>query len=167
MKASALLGKFETKEAKNIIKIGRTHTQDATPITLGQVFSGYLEQIKNNNNIKANRFDQNVLIHGHCHQKSQDRMKGLTNLLSELNINNKMIDSSCCGMAGSFGYDSKNYEVSKEMANLSLIPAINNSNEKDFIVANGTSCRHQISDLSDKKGKHVSELLFKIFETVN
>ena len=126
-----------------------------------------LEQIRNNNNIKANRFDQNVLIHGHCHQKSQDRMKGLTNLLSELNINNKMIETSCCGMAGSFGYESKNYEVSKKMANLSLIPAINNSGEKDFIVANGTSCRHQISDLSEKKGKHVSELLFKIFETVN
>ncbi len=126
-----------------------------------------LEQIRNNNNIKANKFDQNVLIHGHCHQKSQDRMKGLTNLLSELNINNEMIESSCCGMAGSFGYDSKTYEVSKKMANLSLIPAINNSNEKDFIVANGTSCRHQISDLSEKKGKHVSELLFKIFETVN
>ena len=126
-----------------------------------------LEQIRNNNNIKANKFDQNVLIHGHCHQKSQDRMKGLTSLLSELNINNKMIDSSCCGMAGSFGYDSKTYEVSKKMANLSLIPAINNSGEKDFIVANGTSCRHQISDLSEKKGKHVSELLFKIFETVN
>ncbi len=126
-----------------------------------------LEQIKNNNNIKANKFEQNVLIHGHCHQKSQDRMKGLTNLLSELNINNKMIDSSCCGMAGSFGYDSKTYDVSKKMANLSLIPAINNSGEKDFIVANGTSCRHQISDLSEKKGKHVSELLFKIFETVN
>ena len=126
-----------------------------------------LEQIRNNNNIKANKFDQNVLIHGHCHQKSQDRMKGLTNLLSELNINNKMIESSCCGMAGSFGYDSKTYEVSKKMANLSLIPAINNSSEKDFIVANGTSCRHQISDLSEKKGKHVSELLFKIFETVN
>ena len=126
-----------------------------------------LEQIRNKNNIKANKFDQNVLIHGHCHQKSQDRMKGLTNLLSELNISNKMIESSCCGMAGSFGYDSKTYEVSKKMANLSLIPAINNSDEKDFIVANGTSCRHQISDLSEKKGKHVSELLFKIFETVN
>ncbi len=126
-----------------------------------------LEQIRNNNNIKTNKFDQNVLIHGHCHQKSQDRMKGLTNLLSELNIKNEMIESSCCGMAGSFGYNSKTYEVSKKMANLSLIPAINNSSEKDFIVANGTSCRHQISDLSEKKGKHVSELLFKIFETVN
>ena len=126
-----------------------------------------LEQMKNDNNVKMNRFEQNVLIHGHCHQKSQDRMKGLKNLLSELKIKNEMIDSSCCGMAGSFGYDSKYYEVSKKMANLSLIPAINNSDEENFIVANGTSCRHQISDLANKKGKHISELLFKIFETVN
>ncbi len=126
-----------------------------------------LDQIKINRNIKINDFDQNVLIHGHCHQKSQDRMNGLKNLLSELKINNKMIESSCCGMAGSFGYDSKNYEVSKKMANLSLIPSINSSNRNDFIVANGTSCRHQISDLSKKRGKHISELLFKIFETVN
>ena len=126
-----------------------------------------LDQLKINSNIKVNDFEQNVLIHGHCHQKSQDRMNGLKNLLSELKINNKMIESSCCGMAGSFGYDRKNYEVSKKMANLSLIPSINSSNENDFIVANGTSCRHQISDLSEKKGKHISELLFKIFETVN
>ena len=71
--------------------------------------------------LTKNNFSQNVLIHGHCHQKSQDRMKGLKDLLSELNINNKMIDSSCCGMAGSFGYDSKTYETSKKMANLPLI----------------------------------------------
>ena len=126
-----------------------------------------LNEIRNDNKVNISKFNQNVLIHGHCHQKSQDRMKGLKNLLSELNIKNKMIESSCCGMAGSFGYDSKNYEVSKKMANLSLIPAINNSDEKDFIIANGTSCRHQISDLSQRKGKHVSELLFRIFETVN
>jgi len=126
-----------------------------------------LEELRKDNKVKMNKFNQNVLIHGHCHQKSQDRMTGLRNLLSELNIKNEMIESSCCGMAGSFGYDSKNYDISKKMANLSLIPAINNSDEKDYIVANGTSCRHQISDLSDKKGKHVSELLFQIFETVN
>ena len=123
-----------------------------------------LKEINQGNNIGLKKFDQNVLIHGHCHQKSQDRMKGLTGLLSKLKINNKIIDSSCCGMAGSFGYSSKNYDVSKKMANLSLIPAVNDSSEKDFILANGTSCRHQISDLSEKKGKHVSELLFKILK---
>ena len=53
------------------------------------------------------------------------------------------------------------------MAHLTLIPAINNSTEDDYVVANGTSCRHQISDFSNKKPKHISELLFNLFETIN
>ena len=126
-----------------------------------------LEEIKNGNKVKSKKFDKNVLIHGHCHQKSQNRVKGLTQLLDQLDIKNKLIDSSCCGMAGSFGYSSKNYEISKKMAHLSLIPAIKDSSEKDYIVANGTSCRHQIADFSERKAKHISELLFNIFETVN
>ena len=63
-----------------------------------------LNEIKNGNQIKPKDFDKKVFIHGHCHQKSQNRTKGLTGLLNELNIKNSMIDSSCCGMAGSFGY---------------------------------------------------------------
>ena len=126
-----------------------------------------LNEIKNNNTAKPKDFNQNVLIHGHCHQKSQNRINGLTELLNELNISNKLIDSSCCGMAGSFGYSSKHFEVSKKMAHLSLIPAVNDASENDYIVANGTSCRHQISDFSDKKPKHISELLFNLFETIN
>jgi len=126
-----------------------------------------LNEIKNGNQIKPKDFDKKVLIHGHCHQKSQNRTKGLTGLLNELNIKNSMIDSSCCGMAGSFGYSSKHYEVSKKMAHLTLIPTINNSSEEDYVVANGTSCRHQISDFSNKKPKHISELLFNLFETIN
>ena len=126
-----------------------------------------LNEIKNGNQIKPKDFDKKVLIHGHCHQKSQNRTKGLTGLLNELNIKNSMIDSSCCGMAGSFGYSSKHYDVSKKMAHLTLIPTINNSKEDDYVVANGTSCRHQISDFSNKKPKHISELLFNLFETIN
>ena len=53
------------------------------------------------------------------------------------------------------------------MAHLTLIPTINNSSEEDFLVANGTSCRHQISDFCNKKPKHISELLFNLFETIN
>ncbi len=107
-------------------------------------------------------------MHGHCHQKSQDRLKGLLELLTTLNIKYKPIETSCCGMAGSFGYDAKNYDISKKMAHLTLIPTIKKEfKNDDIIVANGTSCRHQISDFSDQKPQHVSQLLFKIFETVN
>ena len=94
-------------------------------------------------------------------------LKVLLILLNELNIKNSMIDSSCCGMAGSFGYSTKHYEVSKKMAYLSLVPKINNSSENDYVIANGTSCRHQISDFTNKKPKHISELLFNLFETIN
>ena len=99
-------------------------------------------------------------------KKSQDRFKGLLELLATLNIKHKAIDSSCCGMAGSFGYSSKYYDISKKMANLSLIPTINDHPE-DVVVANGTSCRQQIFDFSKRDAKHVSELLFNIFERVN
>ena len=77
-----------------------------------------LEQIKEGNKVSAHAYNKNVLVHGHCHQKSQDRFKGLLELLKTLEIKHKPIDSSCCGMAGSFGYSSKNYEISKKMANL-------------------------------------------------
>ena len=126
-----------------------------------------LNEIKNGNKVKPKEFKQKVLIHGHCHQKSQNRVKGLTGLLNELQISNHLIDSSCCGMAGSFGYDAKHYDISKKMAHLSLIPAIKKAEDNEYLVANGTSCRHQISDFSDKKPKHISELLFNLFETIN
>jgi len=125
-----------------------------------------LDQIKKGNSITSHSYNKNVLVHGHCHQKSQDRFKGLLELLSTLKIKYKPIDSSCCGMAGSFGYGSKNYEISKKMANLSLIPTIND-NPDDVVVANGTSCRQQIFDFSKRDAKHVSELLFNIFERIN
>jgi len=127
-----------------------------------------LEKIKDGKKILANKFSNDVLVHGHCHQKSQDRLKGLLELLTTLNIKHKPIETSCCGMAGSFGYDVKNYDISKKMAYLSLVPTIKKElKDNDIIVANGTSCRHQISDFTDHKPQHISQLLFNIFETVN
>ena len=125
-----------------------------------------LEQIQQGKKVNASTYTKNVLVHGHCHQKSQDRFKGLLDLLKILNIKHKAIDSSCCGMAGSFGYSSKNFDISQKMANLSLIPTINEHPE-DVVVANGTSCRQQIFDFSKRDGKHVTELLFNIFERTN
>ena len=91
-----------------------------------------MNEIKNGNKVRPKEFKQKVLIHGHCHQKSQNRVKGLTGLLNELQISNHLIDSSCCGMAGSFGYDAKHYDISKKMAHLSLIPAIKKSEDNEY-----------------------------------
>ena len=126
-----------------------------------------LHQITLGKKVSTSTFNQKVLVHGHCHQKAQNKFTPLLQLLKKLNIKYKPIESSCCGMAGSFGYDSEYYEYSKKMAHLSLIPTLKNEIVKDeIIVANGISCRQQIFDFSNKKAKHVSELLFKIIEKI-
>jgi Fe-S oxidoreductase len=69
------------------------------------------------------------------------------------------VESSCCGMAGAFGYDADTIEVSLKMAELSLLPAVRKSAQDTLIVADGTSCRHQIHDGSDRNALHVARVL--------
>ena len=69
------------------------------------------------------------------------------------------IESSCCGMAGSFGYEAEHYEISVAMAELSLMPAVRKAPADALIVADGTSCRHQIADGADRHAVHVAEVL--------
>ena len=88
-----------------------------------------------------------ALVHGHCHQKAFDALEPVVSLLRlvpELEVG--VIESSCCGMAGSFGYEAAHYDVSMQMAELSLLPAVRASDAATLIVADGTSCRHQIAD---------------------
>lgn len=66
------------------------------------------------------------------------------------------IDSGCCGMAGSFGYEARHYEVSKKMAERVLVPAIEDHPDA-LVVANGFSCRHQIADFSDREAIHIAQ----------
>ena len=70
-----------------------------------------------------------------------------------------VIESSCCGMAGSFGYGSETYAASMAMAELSLLPAIRRAANDTIIVADGTSCRHQISDGTGRRPLHVARVL--------
>jgi Fe-S oxidoreductase len=101
-----------------------------------------------------------VMVHGHCHQKAFDAftpvMKVLR-LIPGLEVN--VIESSCCGMAGAFGYGAETYDTSIEMAELSLLPAIRNADTNTLIVADGTSCRHQIKDGAHRTAQHVARVL--------
>jgi FAD/FMN-containing dehydrogenase/Fe-S oxidoreductase len=101
-----------------------------------------------------------VLLHGHCHQKAFGAMSAVQEALSlvpELAVT--VVDSSCCGMAGSFGYEAEHYETSIAMAELSLLPAVRKADVNTLIVADGTSCRHQIADGTDRQAVHVAEVL--------
>jgi FAD/FMN-containing dehydrogenase/Fe-S oxidoreductase len=101
-----------------------------------------------------------ALLHGHCHQKAFDAMgavESVLRLIPELAV--ETVESSCCGMAGSFGYDAATIDVSLKMGELSLLPAVRKSAADALIVADGTSCRHQIHDGADRDALHVARVL--------
>jgi FAD/FMN-containing dehydrogenase/Fe-S oxidoreductase len=101
-----------------------------------------------------------ALLHGHCHQKAFDAMgavETVLRLVPELEV--ETMQSSCCGMAGAFGYQAETYEVSMKMAELSLAPAVRSAPGGTLIVADGTSCRQQIEHATGRKARHVARVL--------
>ncbi|MEM7507861.1 MAG: FAD-linked oxidase C-terminal domain-containing protein [Pseudomonadota bacterium] len=101
-----------------------------------------------------------ALIHGHCHQKAFNVMGPTLKILSAVpGLEVAQIASSCCGMAGAFGYQTETLEVSRAMAELSLLPQVRAAGPGDRIVADGTSCRHQIADLGGRDAVHVVQIL--------
>jgi len=98
--------------------------------------------------------EKRALVHGHCHQKAFDAAGATVDMLRwipELDV--KPIESSCCGMAGAFGYAASHYDVSMRMGELSLLPAVREADEATLVVADGTSCRHQIADGTRTSGE--------------
>ncbi len=100
-----------------------------------------------------------LLLHGHCHQKAFGAVTPIMEVLKLIpGAKPELIESSCCGMAGSFGYEAGHYEVSMQMAELSLLPAVRQQPDA-VVVADGTSCRHQIHDGAQREAIHVAALL--------
>jgi FAD/FMN-containing dehydrogenase/Fe-S oxidoreductase len=101
-----------------------------------------------------------ALVHGHCHQKSFGAFKPVEQVLRLVpDLNVATIESSCCGMAGAFGYGADTYRTSIDMAELSLLPAVRQADTATLIVADGTSCRHQIADGTNRAALHVARVL--------
>ncbi len=101
-----------------------------------------------------------ALLHGHCHQKSFDTMSAVEatlKLIPDLAV--ETIESSCCGMAGAFGFHADTLGVSRAMGELSLLPAVRQAPDDAIIVADGTSCRHQIHDGAGREAVHVARVL--------
>jgi Fe-S oxidoreductase len=101
-----------------------------------------------------------TLVHGHCHQKAFDAfspVEAVLKLIPDLKV--ETIESSCCGMAGSFGYAADTIDVSLAMSELSLLPTVRKAEAGTLIVADGTSCRHQIHDGTGRDALHVACVL--------
>jgi Fe-S oxidoreductase len=111
-------------------------------------------------NLPLGPLPKKALLHGHCHQKAFDTMGAVERtlrLIPQLSV--ETIESSCCGMAGSFGYDATTIDVSLKMGELSLLPAVRRADADALILADGTSCRHQIHDGSEREAAHVARVL--------
>jgi len=116
---------------------------------------GKLEVLKQN----LKPAENDILLHGHCHQKAFGLMPSVLDVIKLIpKANPQLIESSCCGMAGSFGYEASHLDVSMQMAELSLLPAIRHQPDA-IVVADGTSCRHQIADGAAREAIHVAQLL--------
>jgi FAD/FMN-containing dehydrogenase/Fe-S oxidoreductase len=101
-----------------------------------------------------------VLVHGHCHQKSFGAFKPVEQALRLIpGLDMEVVESSCCGMAGAFGYGADTYDASIEMAELSLLPAVRRADATTLVVADGTSCRHQIKDGTARNALHAAQVL--------
>jgi len=101
-----------------------------------------------------------ALVHGHCHQKAFGTMKSMKKTLAQIpGFEFEVIESSCCGMAGSFGLEAEHYDASQAMAELSLLPTIRAASDETPIIADGFSCRHQIRDGSGRIARHIALVL--------
>ena len=101
-----------------------------------------------------------ALLHGHCHQKAFGAMAAVERTLRLVpGLAVERIESSCCGMAGAFGYEVRHYEVSMRMAEAALLPAVRAAGPDTILVADGTSCRHQIRDGAQATAVHVARVL--------
>ena len=122
----------------------------------------FLHQEFNSGNLDATFTSdhEKITIHGHCHQKALYGTSAMKELLHQVEgLNCKEIDSGCCGMAGSFGYEKEHYEISDKIGSEILFPAVRDLDEDTAIVASGFSCRHQIKHFTGRQAKHWVEVI--------
>jgi Fe-S oxidoreductase len=103
--------------------------------------------------------DRKVLLHGHCHQKALLNFPAEVNLLRRMGADVEVLDSGCCGMAGSFGFREDSYVVSQALGERVLLPKVRSASSETLIVTDGFSCREQISQGSDRVALHIAQAL--------
>lgn len=158
---SAILG-FRDEYPKLVPVQHREQAKAIQPFVF--IFDEFVASEMDKKHILPNLFNplhQKVKLHGHCHQKaiaSTDATKRMLQFVDGLTV--EEIPSGCCGMAGSFGYEKEHYDLSMQVGELVLFPAVRNLKEGEIVAAPGTSCRHQILDGTGAKAKHPIEVLY-------
>jgi FAD/FMN-containing dehydrogenase/Fe-S oxidoreductase len=132
-------------ELPDLVRDPRTKSLAAASVTLEEFLASLPDW-------KPGRLDARAVVHGHCHQKALVGMEPTRQVLSRVEgLEFEILDSGCCGMAGSFGYEEGHYDVSKACGERVLFPAVRGASADDLVVAPGFSCRHQIADFCDNR----------------
>jgi FAD/FMN-containing dehydrogenase/Fe-S oxidoreductase len=110
-------------------------------------------------NFHVPKMHSKALLHGHCHHKAIMRTRDEEKLLGDLGLDYEMLNSGCCGMAGSFGFEKDKYDISVSIGERVLLPAVRRSGLATLLIADGFSCREQIKQLTDREALHTAEVL--------
>lgn len=119
------------------------------------LFDEYLQRI----GYRPPRLERQAIVHGHCHRKAVMGMKTTEQLLDAMGMKAEILDSGCCGMAGSFGYEPDHYDISMKVGEFHLLPRVRSNSREDLIIADGFSCRGQIEQTTDRRALHLAEVV--------
>jgi FAD/FMN-containing dehydrogenase/Fe-S oxidoreductase len=109
------------------------------------------------------KLSKKVIVQMHCHHRALMGIQSEEKIFQKMGLDYQILDSGCCGMAGSFGFEKDHYQISVDVGDLVLLPAIRNASADEMIIADGFSCREQISQLTDRKAVHLADLLFQAY----
>ncbi|HKT13564.1 MAG TPA: FAD-linked oxidase C-terminal domain-containing protein [Terriglobia bacterium] len=110
-------------------------------------------------NFRLPRLTGQAIVHGHCHQQALMGMESDEKILSSLGLNFRILDSGCCGMAGNFGFQPQHYDISVQIGERVLLPAVRQAGPDTLIIADGFSCREQISQTTGRRALHLAEVI--------
>ena len=141
------------EDAERAAKVGEN-------VMLVEQFVSYALQQGARLELDGSRLPDKILFHGHCHQKARIGVASALQVLRSINgCETVEINSGCCGMAGSFGYETERYDISMQIGEMSLFPTIRKQKGDFVVVAEGVSCRQQISHGVNKRARHLVEVL--------
>jgi FAD/FMN-containing dehydrogenase/Fe-S oxidoreductase len=120
-------------------------------------FSEFLN--RNGDGERLPRLERRAVVHGHCHHKALVKMTPDEAVLAKLGLDFKVLDSGCCGLAGSFGYERSHYDISMKIGERALLPAVRKAPKDALVIADGFSCRQQVAHATDRRALHLAEVI--------
>jgi FAD/FMN-containing dehydrogenase/Fe-S oxidoreductase len=133
------------------------HDEDARRLTRNTLTLA--EFLVNEANYEPPRLDREALVHGHCHQEAIMGMSSEQDLYERLGLDFEILDSGCCGLAGSFGFEREHYDVSMKIGERRLLPAVRDADQDTLLIADGFSCKTQVEHATDRRALHTAQIL--------